>query len=90
MEKAKLASVQVRCSLPKGYQYAAIPWGVHEKVYQKYASIYGTCQSMERISQRGGFGVKEIRELYPEWDNTILIAKQDSDNIRDWKVFELT
>lgn len=45
----------------------SIPWSVAEKAYGVYASLYGTGQSLERLAERGGFGVEEMDQLYPLW-----------------------
>jgi hypothetical protein len=44
-----------------------IPWSVAEKAYAVYAAKYGTRQSLERLAERGGFGVSEMDEFVPEW-----------------------
>jgi hypothetical protein len=44
-----------------------IPWSVAEKAYCQYARHYGTGQSLERLAERGGFGLGEMDELYPKW-----------------------
>ncbi len=59
----------------RGYKGAAaplsIPWSVAEKAYGAYASRYGTDQSLERMAERGGFGVEEMDALYPPWRNEV-------------------
>lgn len=67
----RLAGVQVDTGITlkipeiKYSKYFAMPWEDHLKVYDIYSSIYGTSQSSERISERGGFGVIEAFELIP-------------------------
>ncbi|KKN09882.1 hypothetical protein LCGC14_1042220 [marine sediment metagenome] len=39
-----------------------IPWKLAEVVYTGYSRRYGTDQSLERIAERGGFGVLEIAD----------------------------
>lgn len=55
----------------RGYPGAAAPlsisWSVAEKAYGAYASRYGRGQSLERLAERGGFGVEEMDKLYPPW-----------------------
>lgn len=41
-----------------------IPWHEAEKAYRTYAEHYGESQSLERLAQRGGFGVSEFACLY--------------------------
>ena len=45
----------------------SIPWSVAERAYGAYASMYGRGQSLERLAERGGFGVEEMDQLYPPW-----------------------
>ena len=39
-----------------------IPWRLAEIVYEGYSRRYGTDQSLERIAERGGFGILEIAD----------------------------
>jgi len=41
-----------------------IPWAEAERAYRQYAKLHGTDQSMERLAQRGGFGVQEFSCLW--------------------------
>lgn len=41
-----------------------IPWETAEKVYAAYAALYGTGQSIERISERGGFSWSEVAGIF--------------------------
>jgi len=52
---------------PSSKYKTTIPWWVAKKVYAEYSKRYGTEQSLERLAQRGGFGEKEMDDLYPEW-----------------------
>ena len=37
-----------------------IPWEEAERAYRTYARLYGGNQSLERLAERGGFGVREF------------------------------
>ena len=39
-----------------------IPWTLAEIVYEGYSQRYGSDQSLERIAERGGFGILEIAD----------------------------
>jgi hypothetical protein len=59
-----------------------IPWSVAELAYSVYSSRYGRQQTLERLSQRGGFGPSEMDEYLPDWRErcdtiTALQAKLD-------------
>jgi len=41
-----------------------IPWWAAERAYKTYARHFGTDQSLERLAQRGGFGLTEWGLLY--------------------------
>ena len=44
--------------------YACIPWVDHQEFFEKhYAPHFGTSQTVERLAERGGFGVKEAAKL---------------------------
>lgn len=45
----------------------SIPWSLAEKAYEVYSSKYGTSQSLERLAERGGFGLGELDEFVPGW-----------------------
>lgn len=45
----------------------SIPWWVAEQAYMVYANKYGDGQSLKRLAERGGFGIEELDEYYPEW-----------------------
>ena len=42
----------------------AVRWELAEKAYTTYVSLYGKSQSLERLAERGGFGLKEFSCLY--------------------------
>lgn len=37
-----------------------IPWKFAEEAYKEYSEQYGKNQTLERLSERGGFGAEEI------------------------------
>lgn len=41
-----------------------VPWWAAERAYQNYARRYGREQTLERLAQRGGFGVAEFAVLF--------------------------
>ena len=49
----------VRAAVPEG----SITWEEHLEVYERYAALYGTRQSAERLAERGGFGFYEAQTL---------------------------
>lgn len=44
-----------------------IPWPVAEQAYERYAQRHGRSQSLERLAERGGFGVEEMNLYVPDW-----------------------
>lgn len=48
-------------------KFGTVPWYVAERAYEKYAAQYGTRQSLERLAERGGFGISEMDDLFPAW-----------------------
>ncbi len=50
-----------------GPEPTSIPWPVAEVAYREYARRYGTHQSLERLAERGGFGIEEMDDLHPGW-----------------------
>jgi hypothetical protein len=40
-----------------------IAWSEHLEAFERYAEQHGRDQSVERIAERGGFGVNELRTL---------------------------
>ncbi len=43
--------------------YTPIPLEIAQEAYKEYSAQYGTQQSLERLAERGGFGVAEIAML---------------------------
>ena len=41
-----------------------VPWAAAEQAYRTYAKHFGTPQSLERLAERGGFGLHEFACLY--------------------------
>lgn len=41
-----------------------ISWEAAERAYAAYVKLYGSSQSLERLAERGGFGVIEFAVLY--------------------------
>lgn len=56
-----------------------IPWSVAERAYARYASLYGRKQSLERLAERGGFGLAELGYLLRGYGRP---AVEDD---RDWR-----
>lgn len=48
-------------------RYGTIPWSVAQVAYAEYARQFGTSQSLERLAERGGFGVGEMDMFHPKW-----------------------
>jgi hypothetical protein len=46
-----------------------IPWAAAERAYATYSKLYGKQQSLERLAQRGGFGLHEWACLYLGHEN---------------------
>jgi len=44
-----------------------IPWEIADLAYSVYCSRYGRDQTLERIAERGGFGVGEMDIFLPDW-----------------------
>lgn len=49
-----------------------VPWSVAEKAYAVYSRRYGNGQSLERLAERGGFGVVELISLLADYDDSEL------------------
>ena len=47
----------------QGFSFG-IPWSAAERAYKTYAERYGKEQSLERLAERGGFGLYEFAFLY--------------------------
>lgn len=45
-------------------QSEPVPWGYAERAYRTYSARFGTQQSLERLAERGGFGLEEFSCLY--------------------------
>ena len=60
----------------------SIPWSVAEKAYGVYASRYGRGQSLERLAERGGFGVNEMDDMYPQWRDEVSEIAELRDQLR--------
>jgi len=56
---------------PRAAAPLRIPWSVAEHAYGAYAARYGKAQSLERLAERGGFGVEEMDALYPPWRDEV-------------------
>ena len=41
-----------------------VSWSAAERAYHDYARRYGRGQSLERLAERGGFGLREFAMLY--------------------------
>lgn len=46
---------------------ARIAWGTAELAYSAYAARYGGGQTLERLSERGGFHASELDTFLPGW-----------------------
>lgn len=57
-----------------------IPWPMAELAYSVYRYRHGSAQSLERLAERGGFGVSELDELLPSWradlDSNVALERQ--------------
>lgn len=52
------------CTLSLGHDKdVTVPREVAEEAYKEYAAQFGTSQSLDRLNERGGFGVSEIAIL---------------------------
>lgn len=58
----KLAPIQGR---ERG---AMIPWGLHVRIWQAYASLGFGDQSAQRMAERGGFAWGEATWMLGEWN----------------------
>ena len=56
-----------------------IPWSVAERAYARYAQLHGNEQTIERMAERGGFGLAELGYLLRGYGK----LKQEDDD--DWK-----
>lgn len=62
--------------LGNGHRVGSIPWWVAEQAYIVYASKYGDSQSLERLAERGGFGIEEMDGFFPEWREKASVIDQ--------------
>lgn len=53
-----------------------IPWTMAERAYDYYAERYGRDQTLERLAERGGFGINEWACLY--WRHRLQIGQDCS------------
>jgi hypothetical protein len=44
----------------------SIDWRAAEEIYLDYAYLYGRCQTLDRIAERGGFGWGEVALMRKE------------------------
>lgn len=85
LKKPKMFPLQRASRLyPRAAAPLSIPWSVAEMAYGVYAARYGTDQSLQRLAERGGFGVEEMDEFYPPWRDevselTTLRANREAD-----------
>lgn len=65
--------------------YARIPWSEHERIY----AHYGNHQPIERVAERGGFGLNEAAELLDGGDIEVwFLAEEDYPKPDDaWRKF---
>lgn len=47
----------------------SISWKTAEKIYEIYSDLYGTQQSLKRLSERGGFGWSEVELMCRKYDS---------------------
>lgn len=57
-----------------------IPWSIAEEAYAQYAQKFGTSQSLERLAERGGFGIEEMNQFVPNWLKRIGTINQQRQN----------
>ena len=65
-ERERQVETQVRDAPFPMQNGPAIDWGLAEKIYKVYSRLYGKSQSLERLSQRGGFGWAEVQFMWKE------------------------
>ena len=41
-----------------------ISWEAAQRAYDHYAKLYGRSQTLQRLAERGGFGIREFVELW--------------------------
>jgi len=57
-----------------------IPWSIAERAYKTYTRLFGSSQTLERLAERGGFGVREWACLMVG-KNPDMVRNTDSDAI---------
>ena len=62
--------------LGNGCRVGSVPWWVAEQAYIVYAGKYGDSQSLKRLAERGGFGIEEMDEFFPDWRDKCSIIEQ--------------
>lgn len=63
-----------------------ISWAAAERAYETYSRRYGGDQSLVRLAERAGFGLREFADLYHGFDGRclnreylIVLVSQDKD-----------
>lgn len=59
-------------------QVGTVAWSAAERAYKAYSRYYGYEQSLQRLHERGGFGLEEFASLYFGGDGRLLS--------REWRV----
>lgn len=54
-----------------------IPYSIAERAYQRYVQLYGSKQSLERLAERGGFGLVELGVLLRGYERRVNVAEDD-------------
>jgi hypothetical protein len=52
-----------------------VRWAIAEQAYARYASFFGKDQSIERMAERGGFGVLELDFFLSQHTNVYLLME---------------
>ena len=74
------AATQERRTFPV-QRVGLIPWSVAEQAYARYSQLYGRDQTLERLAERGGFGLAELGFLLRGYGR-----RQDGkEDDRDWQ-----
>lgn len=60
-------------------QVGLVPWGLAERAYERYAQLYGRSQSLERLAERGGFGLAELGFLLRGYEKRSDSKEDDGD-----------
>ena len=72
-----IARYQYLVAFPLLGETGSIPWAVAKAAYAEYVKRYGNRQSLQRIAERGGFSIKEMDDLLPDWRDRIAIMKSE-------------